>query len=314
MGGFTLQVRQPDSWEGWYWGSKHVWGHGFQGMMAPQLNVVQGRRRALRHGPQVGLRRRDHAVGLHRAERHQHLLLLHRGRHQAGLHLPRAQLRRGRPRRQVDPDPPQHRRRPAAGHHLRVAQGRHLGQGVRATHAVGMDKVAAYVLGEEDGVPKTPEWASKKTAIPEWTIKALAREFAQEVHLDPALLRRLDGPRPVLARARPARVHPARHAGPRRPRRAPVAVLVLRHAARRGARELPLLQPDAERRPAHPGAQQRRRLGHAEHPQDAHPGGHPQQRRPSTSPAPARRTPRPRTSSSTTSSRTRRKRAAAAST
>ena len=26
MGGFTLQVRTPDSWEGWYWGAKHVWG------------------------------------------------------------------------------------------------------------------------------------------------------------------------------------------------------------------------------------------------------------------------------------------------
>ena len=24
MGGFTQQVRNPDSWEGWYWGSKHV--------------------------------------------------------------------------------------------------------------------------------------------------------------------------------------------------------------------------------------------------------------------------------------------------
>jgi len=24
-GGFTQQVRNPDSWEGWYWGSKHVW-------------------------------------------------------------------------------------------------------------------------------------------------------------------------------------------------------------------------------------------------------------------------------------------------
>ena len=31
MGGFTLQVRNPDSWEGWYWGSKHVWGQGMQG-------------------------------------------------------------------------------------------------------------------------------------------------------------------------------------------------------------------------------------------------------------------------------------------
>ena len=35
MGGFTQQVRNPDSWEGWYWGAKHVWGQGFQGMMAP---------------------------------------------------------------------------------------------------------------------------------------------------------------------------------------------------------------------------------------------------------------------------------------
>ena len=102
----------------------------------------------------------------------------------------------------------------------------------------------------------------------------------QAVHLDPALLRRLHGARPVLARARPPRVHPARHAGPRRPRRAPVAVLVLRHAARRVPRELPLLQPVAQRGPAHPGAQQRRRVGHAEHPQDAHPGGHPRRRDP----------------------------------
>ena len=46
------------------------------------------------------------------------------------------------------------------------------------THAVGMDKVEAYVMGEEDGIPKTPAWASKKCGVPEWTIKALAREFA----------------------------------------------------------------------------------------------------------------------------------------
>jgi len=25
-GGFTQQNRQPDSWEGWWWGSKHFWG------------------------------------------------------------------------------------------------------------------------------------------------------------------------------------------------------------------------------------------------------------------------------------------------
>ena len=35
MGGFTLQVRNPDSWEGWYWGAKHVWGQGMQGNVLP---------------------------------------------------------------------------------------------------------------------------------------------------------------------------------------------------------------------------------------------------------------------------------------
>lgn len=25
-GGYTMQARNPDSWEGWYWGAKHIWG------------------------------------------------------------------------------------------------------------------------------------------------------------------------------------------------------------------------------------------------------------------------------------------------
>jgi len=49
-----------------------------------------------------------------------------------------------------------------------------------ATHVVGFDKFSYYVLGKKDGVPKTPEWASEKCGIPEWTIKALAREWASK--------------------------------------------------------------------------------------------------------------------------------------
>ena len=48
------------------------------------------------------------------------------------------------------------------------------------THVVGFDKFSDYVLGKEDGVPKTPEWAAAKCGVPEWTIKALAREFAKQ--------------------------------------------------------------------------------------------------------------------------------------
>ena len=35
MGEYTQQIRNPDSWEGWYWGAKHVWGTAMIGMMAP---------------------------------------------------------------------------------------------------------------------------------------------------------------------------------------------------------------------------------------------------------------------------------------
>ena len=47
-----------------------------------------------------------------------------------------------------------------------------------ATHTFGFDKFEEYVMGKEDGIPKTPEWASAKCGVPEWTIKALARDWA----------------------------------------------------------------------------------------------------------------------------------------
>jgi anaerobic selenocysteine-containing dehydrogenase len=40
LGGYTLQTRNPDSWEGWYWGAKHVWGCEIVGQMDPATNVM----------------------------------------------------------------------------------------------------------------------------------------------------------------------------------------------------------------------------------------------------------------------------------
>jgi anaerobic selenocysteine-containing dehydrogenase len=81
------------------------------------------------------------------------------------------------------------------------------------THAVGMDKVEAYVLGEEDGIPKTPEWASPKCGVPEWTIKALARRVCGQNHLHRPLFRWWIHSRTIFPRTCAARVHPARDAG-----------------------------------------------------------------------------------------------------
>ena len=180
MGGFTLQVRQPDSWEGWYWGSKHVWGHGFQGMMGPQLNVCKD---VIDHCDMVlkwgcddettpwGFTGQNATnicyfftkVGI------KQVYICPELNFGAAVHADKW----------IPILPNTDAALQLAIIYVWLKEDLWDKEYV-ATHAVGMDKVAAYVLGEEDGVPKTPEWASKKTAIPEWTIKALAREFGKK--------------------------------------------------------------------------------------------------------------------------------------
>jgi trimethylamine-N-oxide reductase (cytochrome c) len=49
-----------------------------------------------------------------------------------------------------------------------------------STHTIGFEEFARHVLGEDDGVAKTPAWAEQITGIPSRTIRALAREWARK--------------------------------------------------------------------------------------------------------------------------------------
>jgi trimethylamine-N-oxide reductase (cytochrome c) len=44
-----------------------------------------------------------------------------------------------------------------------------------ANHTEGFDWFEHYVLGHEDGVAKTPQWAAEKCGVPSYRIKAFAR-------------------------------------------------------------------------------------------------------------------------------------------
>lgn len=92
MGGFTQQVRNPDSWEGWYWGAKHVWGPGLIGMMAPNDNIVKD---ITEHSEMVVVWGGDPettAWGFRGQTCQPAPLFLVKGRHQAGLYLPGCEL------------------------------------------------------------------------------------------------------------------------------------------------------------------------------------------------------------------------------
>jgi len=46
-----------------------------------------------------------------------------------------------------------------------------------AERTIGFEKWRDYILGKEDGIPKTPEWQEKETTVPAKDVRALAREW-----------------------------------------------------------------------------------------------------------------------------------------
>jgi molybdopterin guanine dinucleotide-containing S/N-oxide reductase-like protein len=178
FGGYTLQVRQPDSWEGWTWGAKHVWGMQPVGQQVPQSNLLydisknadlllfwgcdqetttwgwQGQlpSRLSYWWTELGIKQIYIAPDLNYA---------------AAVH--------------ADKWIPILPNTDAALYLAITYQWFKDGTYDKAyleTHAYGVDKFEDYVMGREDGVPKTPEWASKITAVPSRVIKALAREWS----------------------------------------------------------------------------------------------------------------------------------------
>jgi biotin/methionine sulfoxide reductase len=62
--------------------------------------------------------------------------------------------------------------------HELIATGRHDREFLDRC-CVGFERVEAYVLGESDGVAKTPEWASPITGVPTATVRSLAARIAE---------------------------------------------------------------------------------------------------------------------------------------
>ena len=61
--------------------------------------------------------------------------------------------------------------------HVLISEGLH-DKAFVDRYTIGFDRLAAYIVGESDGTPKSPEWAAAITGIPADTTRALAREMA----------------------------------------------------------------------------------------------------------------------------------------
>ncbi len=180
MGGYTFQIRNPDSWEGWTWGANHAWGTGGVGQMAPSArvipDVVENSELLLFWGcdPETTPWGFDGQLASRLCYWFKELGIkciyicpdLNYG---AAIHADKW----------IPIKPGTDAALQLAIAHVWMTEGTYDKKYI-ATHAYGYDKFEAYVLGKEDGIAKTPKWAAEKTGIPERTIKALAREWASK--------------------------------------------------------------------------------------------------------------------------------------
>lgn len=177
-GGWTQQIRNADSWEGWYYGAMHVWGTGLCGHLLPADNIVKditenGEMLLVWGGdPETtpwGFRGQLASrlsyfwseIGI------KQVYICPELNYGAAVHADKW----------IPVLPNTDVALQLAITYIWITEGT-FDKDYVATHTVGFDKFADYVMGKEDGIPKTPEWASPRCGVPEWTIKALAREFA----------------------------------------------------------------------------------------------------------------------------------------
>ena len=178
-GGFTSQARQPDSWEGWYWGAKHIWGMDPLGQQSKQSNIIQD---ISENGDAVlfwGCDVETTPLGwggymasricfwftdigvkqIHISPDVNYTNAVHADKWIPVLPNTDAALQ-------------------LAIAYTWITEGTY-DQEYLDTHAVGFDHFRYYVLGGEDGIPKTPKWAEKICGVPSYTIKAFARYWAK---------------------------------------------------------------------------------------------------------------------------------------
>jgi trimethylamine-N-oxide reductase (cytochrome c) len=175
--GSTQVMGNPDSWEGWFWGGVHVWG--FQSTMATPDNtnllqdVMQNSQLLVfwSNDPEStwGYGGQDSIIW--------RMWLKELGIKQIHLDPSCNFSARRYADKWISYVPSTDSAIAAAIAYVWFTENTYDREYV-ATHTFGFDKWREYITGEEDSIPKTPEWAEQISSVPAGVIRALAREWA----------------------------------------------------------------------------------------------------------------------------------------
>ena len=186
--GMTRVHHNPDSWEGWYWGAVHHWGHTLRVGQSETYGTVEDclqncemivfwaadpESTSGSYGAQEGTVRRQWLKNPKLGIKVVHV---------DPYYNASAQFLPGK---WFAPKPTTSPAMAMAIAYVWIKEGLYDKDYVK-THTVGFDVWKAYLTGEEDGVPKTPEWQEKETGVPAKDVRALAREWGKKrVYLAP---------------------------------------------------------------------------------------------------------------------------------
>jgi trimethylamine-N-oxide reductase (cytochrome c) len=178
--GFTRVVHNPDSWEGWYWGAVHHYGHSMRlGSPEPYGQIED----CLKNAEMVVFWSSDPEAtnGLYAG--YEGTIRRHWAK-KVGIkfvHIdPHWNSTAGNfggkwiaPRPGTDPALAQ------ALMYVWIDEGLYDKDYV-STHTTGFQEWSDHIMGKEDGVAKTPEWGEEETGVPAREIRALAREWGNK--------------------------------------------------------------------------------------------------------------------------------------
>jgi len=175
--GHTKMVINPDSWEGWYWGAMHHYGYSMRNGASEPYGQVQD---CLENCEMIVFWSSDPESSS--------------GSYAAFEGTIRRQWARELGIKMVHIDPYlNHTSGFLGGKWIPVIPGTSpaLAQAITyvwidedlydkqyvAERTTGFEKWRAYIMGEEDGRPKTPEWQEFETGVPAHVVRVLAREW-----------------------------------------------------------------------------------------------------------------------------------------